>query len=83
MFAIMNSPYRLQFLNWILSCLDDTDSILEKNIHTPLLRSIEVAGMLIVLAILHLYIYMPLWWLAGNTQDLEKYKAGIADSMDC
>ena len=45
-------------------------------------RSIEYIAFLRVLAILHMTIILPLWWLVGNCEHLSKWDLGVADMMD-
>ena len=52
--------------------------ILEKNLYT-ILASVEMVSLLRVLTIFHIFLCLPLRWLAENYVNLEEYEFGVAD----
>ena len=45
-------------------------------------RSVEYIALILVLAILHMTIVLPLWWLSCNCSHLSKWGFGVVDMPD-
>ena len=69
---IMNYPYYLEFLYWMLKKTGNNDkaSLLQRNLFV-VLGSVEMIALDRLLSIIHIYVCMPFHWLAGKTHRLK------------
>ena len=74
---IMNYPYYLEFLDWMLKKTGKNDkaSILQRNLFIAL-GSVEMIALARLLSIIHISVCMPFRWLAGKTHELRAYNWG-------
>ena len=79
---IMNYPYYLEFLDWMLKKIGKNNkaSLLEQNLFV-VLGSVEMIALARLLSIIHISVCMPFHWLAGKTHRLKEYKNWGPTSM--
>ena len=71
---VMNYPYYLEFLDWMLkkTGTNNKASILNRNLFV-VLGSVEMIDLTRLLSIIHISVCMPFRWLSGKTHELAPY----------
>ena len=71
----MNYPYYLEFFDWMLKKTgkNDKSSLLQRNLFV-VLGSVEMISLARLLSIIHIFLCMPFYWLAGKTHSMKEYK---------